>query len=881
MKALYCVGTHWDREWYEPFQEYRMWLVELIDELMDLMNREPDFKSFHLDGQAVVLQDYLEIRPERRERLLAYLKEGRILAGPWYVLPDEWLISGESFIRNIMTGMRTCRELGVEPMPFAYTPDQFGHVAALPMIMTGFGLKAGLVWRGAQDENYPAHFVWIGPDGSRMVTNKLMDKGSYGVFDFLARGPIRRAGYTEESYKEHFERYIEEEKRRSPAPVVLMLDAIDHQRSNPEMVRLFKELVRRYPDIEFRWATLPEFADELLKHVNTLPERRGELRQPARDAHRGGQYLIVHTISARYPLKKRNDQCQALLEKWAEPCALFQKMAAGEPILRYLDSAWQYLLKNHPHDSICGCSIDQVHRDMLYRFDQCEQIADGVIRRALAYTGNAADTDDAVRNVVVVNPLPFRRKGVFEIAIEFSSQWPKRFVDGLTTGEHINKFALVKKDGARVPFQISAIERGVVYERLRSDGRNTPRHNDVYHLAVEMDLPPCGHTGFRIEPVDEAVRNFGTLMTDTLAAGNGIIRFGLDTTGLGTLVLEDTGLRFPGLFLYEDCGDAGDGWTRGQLTNDIMLRSPGTRVTTAIDENGPLRTVFRVEREFDLPSHMERRTWTRAETRTALRVVDRVYVERGLPGVRVRTMIQNTCRDHRFRVLFPTHIPAEKSFAETPFAIVERDIIIPPETAGWQERVNPESAFTTFFGLQGQDGGLAILAPWGLHEYEVTQTPDRSLALTLFRSFFQTVFTSGEPDGELLGAMDFEYFLFPFAGQFDPIKALQLVTEAQAGIKIHQTAQLPDERTFVSLKQNNAVVTALKPTADGLGGVIRLWNPTTVEVRDEVQLSVKVKAAHRCNLNEEQVERLTLNADGTIPVRVPAGGLTSVRFTWE
>ncbi len=145
MKAFYCAGTHWDREWYEPFQEYRMWLVELIDGLLDLLDSDPDYRCFHLDGQAIVVQDYLDIRPDQKDRLLEHLRNGRILAGPWHVLPDEWLISSESYIRNIMKGMRTCRSLGFEPMDFAYTPDQFGHVAALPMIMTGFGLKTGIV----------------------------------------------------------------------------------------------------------------------------------------------------------------------------------------------------------------------------------------------------------------------------------------------------------------------------------------------------------------------------------------------------------------------------------------------------------------------------------------------------------------------------------------------------------------------------------------------------------------------------------------------------------------------------------------------------------------------------------------------------------------
>src|SRR5690606_24401899 len=105
MKAYYCVGTHWDREWYEPFQEFRMWLVETIDDVMRRLETDPQFKSFHLDGQTIMLEDYLAMRPEERERLIGHLKARRLHAGPWYNLPDEWLVSGESLIRNLMKGI--------------------------------------------------------------------------------------------------------------------------------------------------------------------------------------------------------------------------------------------------------------------------------------------------------------------------------------------------------------------------------------------------------------------------------------------------------------------------------------------------------------------------------------------------------------------------------------------------------------------------------------------------------------------------------------------------------------------------------------------------------------------------------------------------------
>jgi mannosylglycerate hydrolase len=877
MKAFYCVGTHWDREWYEPFQEFRMWLVELIDELLDLLDRDPAYKSFHLDGQAVVLEDYLEIRPERRERLVEMLRQRRLIAGPWYDLPDEWLISGESFVRNLMRGFRVCRRMGVEPMRFAYTPDQFGHVAALPMIMNGFGLRAGICWRGAQNENYPAHFVWVGPDGSRMVTHKILDKGSYGVFDFLVRTPMKKAGFSDESFKDHFDTYIDGEKNRGTGPVILMLDAIDHQRPDPIMPQFLKQLSDRYPDIEFLWESLETYGEELLKHESEFPERTGELREPARDSKRVGHYLIVHTISSRYPIKQRNDQCQAILEKWAEPYALFQRIAGGDPILSYLDKAWQYLLRNHPHDSICGCSIDQVHRDMRYRFDQCELIADGVVRRAVAALGSASDKPEAA-HLVVHNPLPFSRKDVFELAIPFPPDWPSKYIDGLATAESINRFKLSTDKGRPVPFQLSRIERGIEHKLLREDGRRTTRVGDVYHIVAEMELPAAGWTGFKIEQTDDAVRNQGSLMTGLMSASTGELSFTLNANGTARLS-GPSGNSFDGLFTYEDCGDAGDGWTRGQLVNDIVYRSPGSRVTTAIDEDGPLRTVFRVEREFDLPPGLDNKTGWRHDGREPLRVVDLLYIEKDSPCLRVKTRVWNTCRDHRLRVLFPTSLKtAPESFAETPFAVVERDIEIPAETASWHERVNPEKAFTTFCGVRDAANGLAVLAPFGLHEYEVLQTPDRSLALTLFRSTAKTIYMPSEPDGQLLGVIEFEYLLYPFSGRFNATQALRMIACRQTGIRTHLADKMPEARSFVQLKTGDSVVTAIKPADDGPGGVIRLWNPGQADVYERILLDCRIVSAELCNLNEEPLQTIEIGSDGQIPVTVPKRGLATVKF---
>ena len=187
-KALYVLGTHWDREWYETFQVYRARLVEVLDEVFDGF-REGTLKGpYTMDGQVIPLIDYLEMRPERTEELRALVAAGRIDAGPWYVQPDEWLVSGESLIRNLEIGASLCRELGGEPLRAGLCQDQFGHVGQLPQILRGFGIATAFVLRGTGiDASQNAYALWRGADGSELVCHLFSCIG-YGNFAHQVRG---------------------------------------------------------------------------------------------------------------------------------------------------------------------------------------------------------------------------------------------------------------------------------------------------------------------------------------------------------------------------------------------------------------------------------------------------------------------------------------------------------------------------------------------------------------------------------------------------------------------------------------------------------------------------------------------------------------------
>src|SRR5688500_11059962 len=159
MLTVHVVShTHWDREWYHPAGRFRQRLVELIDELLD--DPPTDGSSFLLDGQTVVLEDYLEVRPERASELATALRDGQLEAGPWFVLADELMPSGEALVRNLLAGQRTMRALRGQPPPVLYCPDSFGHPAALPELARGFGCTTILLWRGFGGARWPATNVF-------------------------------------------------------------------------------------------------------------------------------------------------------------------------------------------------------------------------------------------------------------------------------------------------------------------------------------------------------------------------------------------------------------------------------------------------------------------------------------------------------------------------------------------------------------------------------------------------------------------------------------------------------------------------------------------------------------------------------------------------
>ena len=390
--------THWDREWYLPFQRFRMQLVDLVDRLLDLMEADPRF-AFTLDGQLATVDDYLEVRPEAEERFRARIAEGRLAVGPWQILMDEFLVSGETIIRNLEMGWRRAEELG-GAMPVAYLPDMFGHVAQMPQILARAGIAHAAAWRGVPAAIERNAFQWVAPDGSSVRAEYLV-RGYAGAAHLLMI-PDRLAAKIE-----LLDQALRPFYRDGP---ILAMYGTDHSEPLPELVDLVERMNASQDRYQLEIETLAAYFSRLNASENRLPRWQGELRSGAR------ANILMGVTSARIDTKAACGRAERQLERYAEPLQALYGDNWPEWFLRL---AWIRLVENSAHDSICGCSLDSVNDQVLVRYAEVEQIggglADGAVERIARRVSRGS--------VAVVNPSPRARTGLVEVEVAIPEAW--------------------------------------------------------------------------------------------------------------------------------------------------------------------------------------------------------------------------------------------------------------------------------------------------------------------------------------------------------------------------------------------------------------------------------------------------------------------------
>ncbi|MGH7663894.1 MAG: glycoside hydrolase family 38 C-terminal domain-containing protein, partial [Gemmatimonadaceae bacterium] len=741
--------THWDREWYEPAVRFRQRLVPLVDELLD--RRDPAPPSFLLDGQTVVLEDYLAVRPERAAELGAQLRAGGLEAGPWFVLADELIPSSEALVRNLLAGRRTLRALRATAPPVLYCPDSFGHPAALPMLAREFGCELIILWRGYGGDRWPPGdtVLWCAPDGAGVPVHHLSRAG-YGLGANLPTG--------DGAARDRWRSIRAELAPRSRLGVVIVLNGADHHALQRDFSDAATALGRvAEPDV-VRVSSLSSFAESVSRRAQAadIPEVAGELR----DSY-GYTWTLQGTFSARAQQKRRNAIVERLLIREAEPWSALAALSGGMRRRALLSIAWRSLLLCHPHDTLCGCASDGVARAMESRLDDAQAQAAGIARDArLELLGH--DEDSARENVdrwrpvlVVRNPAARERGGVAEIEL-------LDFVQHIPVGPGSGTVPALSALPRRLSIEGGAVRiQSLGKATLRHDRVEAPRHypdDDIVRVARAVAwIPPMPGYGIRSlaigrpaapphAPGPDVKASAGELANDHVrvrVGDDGRVSFaGLAAAGEragAEHASGNTGREIRSLLSFEDTPERGDLYTHSVGGRAVTVaRADSSRVVHSGPLRGTLDTRWRIPlagRESGdggrtMPARSRRARVGAPGTTVAVRLT----LDAGAPVLRISVRGDNTHPGHRLRLLVATGLAGGDVYADAAFGPIRRVQLDVPAVDRAMEIPAPTAPLHRYVSLFAPVAGVTVFSD-GLAEYEVT--PAGEVAITIFRGVDQ------------------------------------------------------------------------------------------------------------------------------------------------
>ena len=699
LRVYIVPHTHWDREWYQPLGRFRQRLVALIDELLD--DPPQAGESFLLDGQAIVLDDYLAVRPERRAELSALLREGRLEAGPWYVLADELIPGGEALIRNLLAGRRALQAMRASAPPVLYCPDSFGHPAALPTLANGFGLPTVIAWRGYGGPRWPAGDAawWAGADGSTALLLHLPPDG----YEFGSNLPTDASDAAE-----RWRRIRDVLGGRSRLGVVLVHNGADHHARQSGHREAAAALARAaFPD-EASVSALGDFVREAVARADAaeLPRVAGELR----DSY-GYTWTLQGTFATRAAQKRHNAMVERALVRDAEPFAALAHRRGARSQRALASFAWRTLLECHPHDTLCGCSVDQVARAADVRWEDARVQAEGIrtdaVFAAIAHDPARAHArrDEWHPAVIIRNRAPRSRSGVCRIRLE-------TFLADVAVGPSSAGQPRVLPDllepptGLAMPHQVLAVRTGNA--RIES-----PRHYPDNDLVVVREVlawlgavPAYGLRAFSIAEVrpGDAREAEATLPVPPARVNGSRLTNGL------------IDLDIAGLMDVECRRDRGDLYTPSV---DEAASHAGVLADRTVHD-GPLRASRACDWGVEpagggLPTYM-----------TAV-----VSIDAGEPFVRITVRGDHRGENQRIRILVRTGIAGAAVWADAAFGPVRRTPLEVSAADAAREAPPPTAPLHRYVSLFGESAGATVYSD-GLAEYEVLG--DGTVAITLIRA---------------------------------------------------------------------------------------------------------------------------------------------------
>ncbi|MEZ8950557.1 mannosylglycerate hydrolase [Vibrio sp. 10N.247.311.18] len=840
---------HWDREWYFTTEESRILLVNNMEEIMNRLESDPEYKYYVLDGQTAVLEDYFAIKPENTERVKALVEAGKLIIGPWYSQTDTMQVSGESIVRNMMYGIRDCMKFG-DAMKIGYLPDSFSMSSQLPMIYNGFDITRAMFWRGCSERHgtNKTEFLWQSNDGSE-VTAQVLPLG-YAIGKYLPQD--------EEGLRARLDKYFPVLEKPSVTKDILLPNGHDQMPIQKDIFEVMDKLREIYPDREFSMSRYEEVFEKVEAARDQLDTIKGEFND--------GKYMRVHrTISStRMDIKLIHAEIENKIVNILEPLASIAWTLGFEYHHGLIEKMWKESMKNHAHDSIGCCCSDKVHAEILNRYILADDMATNLIHFYKRKIVDHMPDREGCDKLAMFNLSPYEREEVVNTTITIRAQ----------------EFSIFDENENPVEYFIQdkrQIDPGKVDRQIVHYGNYDPFME--FDIQIKRTVPAMGFTTLHIQGNEKGAVKVAEQKDYLLE--NEYYRINVNDNGTLTIFDKETEQVFDQALRLEDGSDDGDEYDYSPSRQEWLLYSDEFPVETSIDHQG-FQSVANIAFRMNVPANL-----TEREERTGqngfVEAQCQVVLKQGSRRIEVRMELDNQADDHRVRVLVPTPFISETVVADNQFGCITRPTNDPAmavwEEEKWKEAPVPVYQLMNFAALENGKAGMAIMSN-GLREFEVIASKGDenrdTFALTLFRGIGvlgkeELLLRPGRPSGikiptpdsQVRGKLVCEFTLCGFSGNHIDAnimaQARDNVTLIECYNKIPYNAMklnvgeqnLPMSFSLLSKQQSGAVLSVLKKAEDEDALIMRVYNPAeSGSVSDSISFTQAVSSWKETSMDE-------------------------------
>lgn len=861
MKKVHFIShTHWDREWLRSSDASRIKLTYLFEQLIAIMENNPDYKYFTFDGQTAALEDFLELRPDRKNYIQKYVSQGRLFIGPWYTQPDMFLASGESLIRNLLIGSRIAESMG-HCMNVGWIPDAFGQIEKTPQLFHKFGFDGIFAWRGFDYENInDSIFKWQAPNGDTLLTVHF--PLGYGYYRYL---PLD----AKKAYADICDT-IDKTKDRFKDGQILFMGGSDYAVPKTHIPQAIEAICQHLHedgyDIEMSNPEkyIQEVKESLHKSQRKVQVYQGEARSAALGRIHAG------ISSTRIDIKNAMKYYENMLATVIEPWSVCTSYLGGQNYQELMTYFWKIIFKNQFHDSAYSSSPDTINQTVENRLLNLRHGLNELLWMNLRYLRDHVDfssLNEDEEALILYNPLPYKRDDSIFVSMILKSK----------------DFVLYDEQGQVIPYVIHQTHEKInqeieIYNGIANfhDGGEV-LEGTKYLVQIKLDATILPSMGYKILKLTYQTPQKYFIETDLQHQNNTFeneyLQVSINSQGHIDVYDKVNHQSYKDVLYFIESGDDGDEYNYSPPYQDILVDTRNLQPDIQCIEDNEIEVAYCLSYLLETPKECQNHYRSQETVESSFSVI--ISLKKHSRQIDVKTIIDNHAKDHRIRAMIRDIDCHDYNQSQDHFGYTVRHNQILNQVGldnGATEEVLPLYTMQKFVRLV--DSSLALITK-GACEYEIID--NQQIALTLLRSVGKfgkadlkirpgrsSGYRLDAPSSQILKRAENEFALaFQIVDEGDLYRRTQIYNSSVQFRHVNHleshSGHLKWEESFFEIHQHVEML-AMKKSEDGQYNVLRLLNGSSQDISDIVlRVPPQVQICYLSNVKEEKIKKLEIH----------------------